>query len=752
MHAATNTTWTATAATVAVGVVAALFYVWQHIRQEAEATATRAPSSGGTQQPQGNATAPPTKPTALQAQPQSPQQQQQRGAQQQQQQPQQPQQPHAPLKKLERASGAAGARVAPVPSSSARWVPEPGMDVVLQGLKSKPQLNGQQGIVKPTKDWPANGRIAVLLVDTAPKSTIAVKPTNLKPWSPACFVCLKHSFEAAEAPPGCHGDGYGHADSDPDGAADANSAAGTGAGTNAGAATGVHADADAGGQALLLATGCGCRGSAGWAHGGCMIASAASQQGRAGVGGWAGPGRYPWQLCPTCKVPYTGDTKLVLAKEWCKRAVALGLPREDPQRFAASTALGNALSANGRLAEAEAMVRANLLTATRVHGADNPRTLGTSMNLGLLLSNQGKAKEAEAIYTTLVATQGRILGVDHRDTLATAMNLAGAVLSQGRSSEAETRYTLVYEALKRVLGEAHPYTLMCEMNLGNALLNQAKYKEAEAVFARNLKQKVRRLGADHPDTLMVHMNLGAVLKERGRFSQALAIFRDNNEAKRRVLGKGHLDTCLAVLNLVATWVQCGQGTATGAERADHQHVMKAMAQPCIASTHYTLVNKFGAKHPTTLAALMHYGSVLIELGDLVLAAELLGPAFEDQKETLGHQHPSTLETAWRLGALMSLPGTEIHSLDASVQLLQDTAARQEAVLGSTHPGTLRTLLTLGEVLLAVDVSTGRTDNAAKARGLFIAARDALAEVLDADHPDLRRAVGFLLPPAVGNPP
>ena len=69
-----------------------------------------------------------------------------------------------------------------------------------------------------------------------------------------------------------------------------------------------------------------------------------------------------------------------------------------------------ALSAAGRLAEAEGVVRANLATVTALHGAEHRMTLGTTLNLGLLLEGLGRHDEAAAVYDALLATQRRVLG------------------------------------------------------------------------------------------------------------------------------------------------------------------------------------------------------------------------------------------------------------------------------------------------------------------------------------------------------
>lgn len=226
--------------------------------------------------------------------------------------------------------------------------PAPGDDVLIAGLRGEPALNGTRGVVQPRENWPHDrGRIAVLLADAKPARVIALKASNIQPWSPACFICLERDLDGARP----------------------------------------------------LPLGCGCRGSSGWAHAACAIHAAAAQQERAGD--WAGRGRFPWQLCPTCKLPYSGGLKLVLAREWCRRTEHLA----DTQRFAARTSLGNALSSDGQWREAEAVVRSNLEASVALHGAEHRHSLGTKMNLALLLGNQGKHDEAEAMYASLLETQ-----------------------------------------------------------------------------------------------------------------------------------------------------------------------------------------------------------------------------------------------------------------------------------------------------------------------------------------------------------
>jgi hypothetical protein len=306
----------------------------------------------------------------------------------------------------------------------------PGDEVEIFGLKSSPELNGKRGTVRPRDAWRSD-RIAVLLNDSKPPQSVAVKPTNMK-LVPACRIC------------------YGD-------------------------------DVDE----LLLLSGCGCRGSSGHLHATCAVQAAASNPRLR-------------QICAMCKVPYSGALKLALAEDWCRRTAHLDAAA-DMERFAARTMLSNALSALGKNAEAEEVVRGLIAAATARHGAEHPHAMGTSMNLAVLLSNQGKLDEAEAICTPLLATQARVLGAEHRDTLGTAMQLAGTALAQGKNALAEERFHTCHAQLVRALGTP------CESRARTRLPPHAQPADQETESAH------LAAGETHPNTMVAAMNLGSAL-------------------------------------------------------------------------------------------------------------------------------------------------------------------------------------------------------------------------------------------------
>ena len=84
---------------------------------------------------------------------------------------------------------------------------------------------------------------------------------------------------------------------------------------------------------VLIQSGCGCRGDAGWVHGACKIAVAVHSSG--------GAFAEPWYKCATCRQGYTGELVVVLAEEAWRRHKTAGR-RGAGSRMAAQANLGNA--------------------------------------------------------------------------------------------------------------------------------------------------------------------------------------------------------------------------------------------------------------------------------------------------------------------------------------------------------------------------------------------------------------------------
>jgi hypothetical protein len=117
------------------------------------------------------------------------------------------------------------------------------------------------------------------------------------------------------------------------------------------------------------------------------------------------------------------------------------------------------------------MVREVLDLQRRVLGPEHPGTLTTMGNLAACLNGQGlalaveglegqgKLAEAEEMLREVLGVKRRVLGPEHPDTLEAMHNLGCPLSGQGKHAEAEQMFREVLGVRRRVLGVEHPHTL-----------------------------------------------------------------------------------------------------------------------------------------------------------------------------------------------------------------------------------------------------------------------------------------------------
>ena len=155
------------------------------------------------------------------------------------------------------------------------------------------------------------------------------------------------------------------------------------------------------------------------------------------------------------------------------------------------------LEDQGRLAEAEVLLREKL-AFRRAEGGDRaPNALGALNNLAVNLREQGKLAEAEPLFREALAAFREVAGDDDESTMQSAGNLGQVLLAQGKLAEAEP---LLVEAVA-----------WCRENTGmgglyNAALvelrrEQGRLAEAEQELGTLVADVRKAWGPQHPLTL-----------------------------------------------------------------------------------------------------------------------------------------------------------------------------------------------------------------------------------------------------------
>ncbi|MCA7934106.1 tetratricopeptide repeat-containing glycosyltransferase family protein [Burkholderia cepacia] len=219
-----------------------------------------------------------------------------------------------------------------------------------------------------------------------------------------------------------------------------------------------------------------------------------------------------------------GLNRLADAEAWWRRAID-AMPAFEP----ACDGLGALLVSQGRLADAEALLRRQLASVTPLRASHHHR-------FGKVLEALGRLDEAEQAFG-----QALLIEPQSADVLTDLGNLLRVL---GRHAEAELAYRLAITVrTDSVLAHANLGAILVDMqrlpeaeaasrqalalcpdhpeahyNLGVALQNLDRLPEAEAAYRDAIRCR--------PDLPQPHNNLGCVLRAQGRHDEAMAVFAE----------------------------------------------------------------------------------------------------------------------------------------------------------------------------------------------------------------------------------
>ncbi|WP_334035648.1 tetratricopeptide repeat-containing glycosyltransferase family protein [Burkholderia cepacia] len=185
-----------------------------------------------------------------------------------------------------------------------------------------------------------------------------------------------------------------------------------------------------------------------------------------------------------------GLNRLADAEAWWRRAID-AMPAFEP----ACDGLGALLVSQGRLADAEALLRRQLASVTPLRASHHHR-------FGKVLEALGRLDEAEQAFG-----QALLIEPQSADVLTDLGNLLRVL---GRQAEAELAYRLAITV--------RTDSVLAHANLGAILVDMQRLPEAEAASRQALV-----LCPDHPEA---HYNLGVALQNLDRLPEAEAAYRD----------------------------------------------------------------------------------------------------------------------------------------------------------------------------------------------------------------------------------
>ncbi|PVH92336.1 TPR-like protein [Periconia macrospinosa] len=334
--------------------------------------------------------------------------------------------------------------------------------------------------------------------------------------------------------------------------------------------------------------------------------------------------------------------------------------------------LASVLQDQGKYDAAEEMNWQVLKGREIILGPEHPDTLTSMANLASTCKNQGRWKEAEELEVQVVETRKTVLGMEHLDTLDSMANLALTYREQWRWKEAEELFVQMIETSKKVLGADHPSTLSSMANLASTYRNQGRWKDAEELEVQVMETSKTKLGADHPDTLTSMANLASTYWKQGQWADAEALEVQVMETSKTKLGADHPDTLSSMANLASTYSNQGRWEAAEALEVEVMETSKKV---------------LGADHPDTLSSMANLASTYSKQGRWGVAEALEVEVIERSKTKLGADHPDMLSSMANLASTYSKQGR----WEAAEALEVEVMETRKTVLGEEHPLTLSSM-------------------------------------------------------------
>jgi len=137
----------------------------------------------------------------------------------------------------------------------------------------------------------------------------------------------------------------------------------------------------------------------------------------------------------------------------------------------------------------------------KVLGKEHPHTLTSMSNVAQALSRQGKYAEAEKMHRETMTLREKVLRKEHPHTLTSMANLVSTYWNQERWKEVGQLELQVAETRKKELGERHPDTLASMENLAFTWKPQGRKRDALLLMKECSWLQLQALGTEHPNTL-----------------------------------------------------------------------------------------------------------------------------------------------------------------------------------------------------------------------------------------------------------
>ncbi|CAG7940614.1 unnamed protein product [Penicillium salamii] len=266
------------------------------------------------------------------------------------------------------------------------------------------------------------------------------------------------------------------------------------------------------------------------------------------------------------------------------------------------------------------------------------------------LKNWARWDEARTVEYEIFQEHLRTLGPDHFSTLAVAYNLAEVELESNFVDKAKEWCQWVSDNSQRVFGPKHPLTMRTESLMSEVLCQQGQYQEAESVGANVLARQQMTIGEEHWDICETRRRLAMTYNALGRREKAILTAEKLTETVQSLLGEKHIRVFSSALNTLE-YIFCNQGGDSSTLIVMRFQPEVQQAVEVLQRVHGELQSALGNGHPYTIRALCLHGRALGFVQQNIEASETLRRALASAEESLGADHPLTMDVVGSIGVM-----------------------------------------------------------------------------------------------------
>ena len=402
------------------------------------------------------------------------------------------------------------------------------------------------------------------------------------------------------------------------------------------------------------------------------------------------------------------------------RAERIFAGQNPPDLVGVAAAIGHralALEKEGRLAEAEPLMRRALAIAETSFGPDHPNVAGALNNLAALLQATNRLAEAEPLIRRALAIDETSFGPDHPNAAIRLNNLAALLQATNRLAEAERLLRRALAIDETSFGSNHPNVTAALSNLAQLLKATNRLAEAEPLMRRVLAIAETSFGPDHPNVTAALINLAQLLQATNRLAEAEPLLRRALAIAETSFGPDHPEVATALNNLA------GLLQATNRLAEAEPLMRRALA---IAET------TFGPNHPNVANILSHLAQLLKATNRLAETEPLMRRVLAIAETSFGPDHPEVATALNNLATLLQAS----NRLPEAERLLRRALAIFETSFGPEHPNVATALSNLAQLLQA-------TNRLAEAEPLLRRALAIAETSFGPDHPEVANILSYL---------